>query len=157
MAASTHKTIGDAVVAQIVALELRDYPNNNLIGSSRVVFHWGIEIATIQLPGIFVSPVGTKSVSGGTNERDDWVYPISIYICDRQSLTDPLVMDAALNWRERIERRFIGQRLPGAAQVNLPTAYNASPVIDDKIVSAFQVLVEPIFLSFFCRQTRGLY
>lgn len=151
--ASNHKAICDAVASAIVTLALTDYPNLNTIGSSRIKVRWGIEIEPIQLPAIFISPIGTKQMQGGTNERDDWGYPVSIYIVDRQTIEEYAPMDKVLEWRELIEKLFVSKRLTTVA--NLPTQYNGSPILDEAIVKAFQLLTQPIFLTFVNRETRG--
>ena len=151
MAESTHMTLCQAVADAIVALELPSYPDEVAIGADRVLVRWGIDIRPIKLPAVFILPVGTKAVVGGTNGSDDWAYPVSIYLVDRQSLEDPAPMDSVLLWRERIERRFIYQRL-GPAMV---CQFNSSPVLDDRLVQAYQLLAEPIFFAFIVREARG--
>ena len=80
------------------------------------------------LPGILVLPLGqeTMPATAGTNERDDIGYPVAIVMfdIDRQDTGTGLPTDAVpgtqdeefrfdrkLQWRERIRKKFINQRL----------------------------------------------
>lgn len=154
-AESAHKRICDAVAAAIVALGLTDYPNAHVIDDEHVLVRWGIETEPKGFPCVFVSPVGTVSVTGGTNERDDWSRPVTIYIADRISLAQHGAMDAVLLWPERISKRFIQQRLAVEGLTHCWGQFNPSPVLDTAIVQAFSLLVEPIFFNFISREARG--
>lgn len=149
--ASTHKTLCDAVADAIVGMELVDYPNEETIEADRVLVRWGIDDEPVKLPAIFISPVGTVVQNGGTNERDDWVYPVTVYFVDSVSLADHEALDAMLEIRERISRKFVSQRLASAYKCEV----QGSPVLDERLTAAFQILVEPIYLAFTCRELRG--
>ena len=152
MASSTHKGIADAVVTAIVALQLGDYPNGNVIDVDHVVASWGIEKEPKGFPAIFVVPTGTVSVIGGTNERDDISYPIGIFPVDRQPLLDPDFIDTALGWVQTIRKKFVAQRLTTLAWNCI---VDPSPVLDTAVLEGFSLLCSPLYLRFISRETRG--
>ena len=146
-ATSRHKQIADAVAAAIIALNLTDI-------TSKVHVYWGMDDEAVNLPAVFVCPIGMKTYKPATNERDDHGWPISVYVCNRQSLKDDALIDAACVWRETIENEFIWQRLPGVSQVN-NCEPDSVPIIDPEFLRRYQLLVSPLRLRFWTRETRG--
>jgi len=144
-ATSRHKSIADAVAASIVALNLTSITSN-------VHVFWGADVEAVLLPCVFVCPIGQKTYRFGTNERSDHGWPISVYIADRVSLREPETIDAACVWREAVEREFIDQRLSTLAYI---CELDAVPIIDPEFLRNYQMLVSPIRLRFWSRETRG--
>lgn len=149
---SRHKNIADTVVTQIVTLGLTDYPNGNVIGASRVLCRWGVDIDPVQCPAIFVMPVGTEQAVGGTNERDDIAYPIGIGFVDRQSIDNADYLDHLLYQRELIRKEFIAQRLSTYAW---NCQYEPSPVLDERLLDGYKLLAAPLYFRFISRESRG--
>lgn len=146
-ATSKHKQIADAVADVIVALDLDGI-------EEKVHVFWGADTEAVNLPAVFVCPIGQKSYEYATNERDDHLWPISVYIVGRKSIRDPSLMDESLVWREAIEKAFISQRLSGMSSV-FYCELDGVPIVDPEWATRYSMLVSPIRLRFRTRETRG--
>lgn len=75
--------------------------------------------AASQMPLILISPVGAESIdpTGGTNIRDQVVYPIQVLMLDRDDQSQTSNYDRYLLWRETIRQRFTNCRLSGVSEV----------------------------------------
>src|SRR5574341_1018524 len=82
----------------------------------------------ITLPAIVVSHPGVETVLPGTNERDDWGYPVvvSLISTGNQSLT---VSNTELLWREQVRKLFHYKRLSTPA-VNYVCEVEPGPIVD---------------------------
>lgn len=156
-ATSIHKQICDAVASAIINIPLRDYPARLPLDEKRILVRWKIDQEPQGMPAVFVCPVGQTAIVGGTNERDDIDYPVTIFVVDRidQKGNAGELMDAALYWREQIRKEFIHQRLAsGSTQLAYICRVNPAPVVDPGFTD-YKLLVEPLVLSFISRESRG--
>src|SRR3990172_745649 len=170
---STYYAIMQKVQIDIQELSLVDIDSANIqlakVQSERETIFPG-------LPGILVLPLGqeTMPATAGTNERDDIGYPVAIVMfdIDRQDTGTGLPADALpgtqdqefrfdrkLQWRERIRKKFINQRLDISSYVSGASIHNCL-VEPGTVVDADDWLKDNIWTSvlvcrFLSRETRG--
>jgi hypothetical protein len=118
----------------------------------RTIKEWGLP-----MPAILVTPIReTMNPAAGTNLQDDVVFPamLTIIEADNQEATLSLHLDRHTKWRERIERAFHNQRLPG-----VPAVFNCAVEPADAIIPqawAQNLYASAIVLKFTARVPRGL-
>lgn len=80
---------------------------------------WGASPKTYQFPGIILSPLGSEKISHeeGSNYRDTVGYPVVVAIFDADNRSLTANHAKYLLWRQKIERAFRNQRLPGVTEI----------------------------------------
>ncbi len=80
------------------------------------------------LPAVIVAHPGIETVLPGTNERDDWGYPVVVALVSvgNQDLT---VSNTELLWREQVRKLFHNKRLATPA-VNYVCLVEPGPIVD---------------------------
>lgn len=80
---------------------------------------WGASPKTYQFPGIILSPLGSEKFSHeeGSNYRDTVGYPVVVAIFDADNRSLTANHAKYLLWRQKIERAFRNQRLPGVTEI----------------------------------------
>ncbi len=108
----------------------------------------------VSFPAVFITPQDRETLLAGTNVRDDYGKPAVVLITDRVDADDNSKNGQYLLWRERIQRKFISQHLPGVLE-----AYNCkiepAPIFDPKL-NWYQYLVSAFTLRFLTREVRGV-
>ena len=91
----------------------------------------------------------------GTNERDDYVYPVMVQIIDRKSMDYAVGAPSHLKWREQIARAINQQKLAGVPEVYIGLATSVSRVNRD-LWEQHRYFVGGVEMYFKTRLTRGL-
>jgi hypothetical protein len=111
---SVHYQCLEAVQARIQSLSL-DGISNDDVQVLKIPLDRGWEDGTFSYPGVIISSIGAEqqSPSRVTNRRDDIDYPVfvSMLAADNQDLTAN--HNRYLLWRQKINRAFRNQHLPG--------------------------------------------
>lgn len=112
MASSRQKTIEEAVVTVIQGLSLTGVMSVNV---QRLVSSQDVAIEGVQFPAIRVAMTGRETMdpSAGTNQSDELVYPVAVYMLDvaNQDQQAKSGGDTWLYWRELIAKAFHNKRL----------------------------------------------
>jgi hypothetical protein len=116
---STHLSILQAVANRIRRLNLAEIPENQV--AVLKTFTPEVIEALPGLPAVVVSlpAKGQVSDEGGTNERDDFGYPVQISLVarDDQDNAETVRFDRHVAWQERIRRALHRRALPEAGCV----------------------------------------
>jgi len=95
-----------------------------------------------------------EGFEGGTNLRDDIVYPLRVFIVDRADITYEKMLPTYLQWRETIMSAFRFGRLG-----QVPTVWKCVPqpllVINEGVLEKYQNVVSGMVLRFYSREARG--
>jgi hypothetical protein len=89
----------------------------------------------------------------GTTEHFDWLWPVRVFLMDRDPGTDLGRRDAAKSWRRQIIAAFQDQRLTGVDEVKW--CYVEPVVIYDPQAIAYQLVVGSCMLKFWTRERRN--
>jgi len=104
-----------------------------------------------------IGPGGGAGGGGGTNVRDDYGFPIRVWICDQMDMTNLAQQKAKRlkysKWREQIERAFSRQRLTGVPEI-FDCVVTAATMFPADLPLRNYVMSE-LTLRFFDRLTRG--
>lgn len=112
---SVYKQILDAVQVGIVALSLTDIADANVVVQKHAI---GARKGDLPgLPGVVIVPGRTKTISGGTNERDDITYPVVVGTIQASNTDNTSDMNRMLQWHEDISSAFREQRLGAVTSV----------------------------------------
>lgn len=111
--------------------------------------------AQIEFPCILVTAWNeTETPMGGTNERDDFGFPVSVSYLLREA-EDEGHKRRTLFWREAVRRKFVSQRLAGVAEVMTCTVEPGPIVALQDDGQRFVAKGGSQVLRFAARQTRG--
>ncbi len=105
-----------------------------------------------EFPAVFVTPEDKELYQGGMNESDDVARPAVIWIADRNDQDYFANESLYLLWRERIQRRFSQQRLPGVPEV-FRCVVEPREIIK-YLPPAFAYFTSPFLLRFTSRDRR---
>ncbi len=114
----------------------------------------GDEGVASRLPGILLSGFANEKISGGTNTRDDYGYPVTVMIAAKKGADLEAQRPVFLKWRQQCLLAFNSQRLPGVDEIH-QTTIDPQPVVNagawkgGLVFSAFT-------LMFYARMPRGL-
>ena len=109
-----HEQCISAVKTVIQGLDLDGIPDAQIYDRKLIIDR------ELTLPCVIISPEGVEQDLGGTNERDDWGYPVPlVYVdADNQDLADTaLKRKRMLLWRQRLRRAFHNKRLSAVSEV----------------------------------------
>lgn len=108
-------------------------------------------------PGVIVTPPLRMSINpaAGTNQRDDYAYPVLCQIVDKDGGDRSANLHTYLKWREQIARAFQQQTLSGVSDVYIGHATQVD-YVDDKLWNRHQWFVGGVELRYFARLTRGV-
>jgi len=112
---AVHSDCIDAVQAAIQSIGLTGLPNDQVYAFK---FPFDRESMGLRFPAVHVSlPFSeVEQVLGGTNERDDWGYPVLVTIVTLSNQSTAIPVDV-LNWRQNIRKKFHNQRLSAVSAV----------------------------------------
>lgn len=132
MADSVHYQCATNVHTAIVALAL-PLPTSGNLPDAQKYLRKVLSDRLVTLPAVvvFLPPLG-EQVLGGTNERDDWGYPVGVAIMAASNQDDGLDTDDEeyLRWRELIRKTFHQKRgITTPAEV-YKTVWEPAAVID---------------------------
>lgn len=152
---STHYQCVESAHARILLLTLPGLSNDDIqIRKLPIDREW--EDGTFNYPGIIVSSMGAESQSPqqGTNVRDDIEYPVFVSILAAENQDLVANHDRYLIWRQRINKAFRQQKLPGVSCV-VQCKVQPFPI---KSTNAFFNNVHHSSLLIRCvsRETRGI-
>lgn len=106
-----------AVHDRIATLDLRGLPRDGVLVRKLPIAR-ELTSGRRVWPAIIVSPSGLSARhEGGTNRRDDVVYPVRLTLLAADNEDPTSNLDRYLQWREWLARAFRHQRLPGADEV----------------------------------------
>lgn len=132
MADSIHYQCCQQVQAAIQGLAL-PLPAGGTLPSGRVYLRKVLTDRDVTLPAVIVFlPPMAEAALGGTNERDDWGYPVGVAIVSPSNADYGLDTDDEeyLRWRELIRKAFHEKRgITTPAEV-YRTLWEPAPVID---------------------------
>ena len=114
--ASIYQQILEAVVTKLKALPLGGIAEDSII-LRKIPTNREFDRGLLTLPGIIVSPWRGESETGGTNLRDDVVYPVIVDLVQKSNEDQEENLPRFLLWRERILKAFRHQRLSGVDEV----------------------------------------
>lgn len=105
----------EGVQAAIVALALTDILTANIVAQLVGDAQGGNGSQITAYPCVLVFPGAAEFDDGGTNLRDDFVYPVAVVFVSQEAGTTPQTEHRARNllWRERVRKVFHQKRLPG--------------------------------------------
>ena len=153
MTDSVLKSILDHVQADIQSLALADIEAGNV----RVIKVFSnVEELLPTLPGVLIAPLDGETIhrGDGTNQRDDFGYPIAVGMFAADSDSQSENYDRNLLWRERIRRRFVNQRLSGVASV-YTCMVEPRQIVDPERWLSRNLWASTLVLRFLSREVRG--
>lgn len=115
---SVHFACAEAVQAKIRSLSLTSIDNSDII-IRKLDSDRGADDGTYDYPMIVISTFGIETMpnTGGTNQRDDVVYPVVVTIlaADNQDLSTN--QNKYLLWRQKINRSLRNQNLSDVSEI----------------------------------------
>lgn len=111
----------------------------------------------VPMPAIIVSPVKESlDAKAGVNALDDVTLPVLVTLVepDNQEATLAANLDRHTKWRERIERAFHNQRLPGVPEIYVGAVEPGNPL--DGPSWSNNLYASGLLLKFTARVPRGL-
>lgn len=107
------------------------------------------------LPGVLIAPRETGDVAqGGTNVRMDVGYLVVVGLFAEDGEDQSVNFDRNLRWSERIRRKFVDQRLPGAPSV-FSCRLESSEIVDRKRWLSRGLWSSVLGLRFLSRESRA--
>jgi hypothetical protein len=128
---------------------------NIVVSKAPWVDRWVYAGSTQGLPLLFVSPLGSETMSAdeGTNRRDDVGYPCLLVFCQSPDHSQTENLNRYLLWRERVHRAFRNQPLAGVDEILTCRAEPREIVVQEEFVRG--VWQSTTALRFISRETRG--
>jgi hypothetical protein len=141
-----------AAVARIVGLDLQSDDPSWGIGESVYSFR-GPTLDNVDLPCVQLTSEGEREERlAGTTEHVDYLWPVRVFLMDRDPGGDPGRGRWSQSWRKRILDAFADEALPDVAEV--VTCLVEPTVLYDVTALAYQLVVGSLLLKFWTRQAR---
>ena len=126
-----------SIRAKILALALPDILPDNVLILKRLRDRDSDLPVNPTYPCILIGPVGSETLdpNGGTNLRDDIVYPINIAMLDLDNQDQDANFDRNLFWREQIRQKLNNKRLDDVPSV-IRVTVQPGVIVDPKMFDA---------------------
>jgi hypothetical protein len=152
---SIYLSILDAVRDRIRFLNLAEIPDGQVVALK--VFTPDVVESLPGLPAVIVCPPARGEVtdSGGTNERDDYGYPVQVSLLAADDQENETVrFDRNLRWQEQIRQALNHRPLPEAGAV-YTSRLESQHVIDPLPWKRRNLWTGSLIFRFFSREQRG--